>query len=127
MPASIPPADGAICINTAGEESTKKWFATIGKNGWRLEEFQHYYGNATFDDETTYDAARFMLRLFLEKKDPKVKASLEKAIQFVLDSQYANGGWPQRYPPTPPELAFKKAMACPITPDLHHCLTMACA
>ncbi len=103
------PAGGwGYFINAAGEESTKKWFATIGKNGWRLEEFQHYYGNATFDDEVTYDAARFMLRLYLEKKDAKVKASLDKTIQFVVDSQYPNGGWPQRYPPTPPELAFKK-------------------
>ena len=37
----------------AGEASLKKWYDTIGKNGWRLEEFQHYYGNATFDDAGT--------------------------------------------------------------------------
>src|SRR4029453_1624334 len=34
----------------AGEASLKEWYATIGKNAWRLEEFQHYYGNATFDE-----------------------------------------------------------------------------
>ncbi len=39
-------------------------------NGWRLEEFQHYYGNATFDDATTAVAAQLMLRMYLEKKDP---------------------------------------------------------
>lgn len=83
-----------------GEESLKKWYDTIGRNGWRLEEFQHYYGNATFDDSTTTDTARFIMRMYFEKKDPKVKASLDKAIQFILDSQYPVGGWPQRFPRT---------------------------
>lgn len=39
-----------------------------------------------------------MLRMFLEKKDERFGAALEKAIRFVLDSQYDNGGWPQRFP-----------------------------
>lgn len=93
------PAGGWNYIaDTAGEESLKRWYATIGKNGWRLEEFQHYYGNATFDDHVTADAARFMLRLYLEKRDPRFRASVDKAVRFVLDSQYPSGGWPQRYP-----------------------------
>jgi PelA/Pel-15E family pectate lyase len=81
------------------EASLRQWYGTIGRNGWRLEEFQHYYGNATFDDRTTADAATFMLRLYMEKKDGKFKAALDRAIRFVLDSQYPMGGWPQRYPP----------------------------
>ena len=31
------------CFDFAGESSLKRWYSTIGKNGWRLEEFQHYY------------------------------------------------------------------------------------
>lgn len=85
-------------IDFKGEESLKQWYNTIGKNGWRLEEFQHYYGNSTFDDDVTSDAARFLLRMYLEKKDSVYKPSLNKAIAFVLKSQYSNGGWPQRYP-----------------------------
>jgi hypothetical protein len=42
-----------------------------------------------------------MLRMYLEKKDAKYKASLDRAIQFVLDSQYPVGGWPQRFPRAP--------------------------
>ena len=30
-------------IDFAGDRSLKEWYKTIGKNGWRLEEFQHYY------------------------------------------------------------------------------------
>ena len=34
----------------------------------------------------------------VEKRDPKYKPALDKAIQFVLDSQYPIGSWPQRFP-----------------------------
>lgn len=86
----------------AGEDSLKHWYETIGINGWRLEEFQHYYGNATFDDAGTAVSSQFMLRMYLEKKDTRFKASVDKAIGFVLAAQFAggvaDGGWPQRFP-----------------------------
>jgi len=85
-------------IDFAGDRSLKQWYNTIGKNGWRLEEFQHYYGNCTFDDDITSDAARFLLRMYLEKMDPAFKPALDKAIDFILASQYPIGGWPQRFP-----------------------------
>jgi PelA/Pel-15E family pectate lyase len=85
-------------VDFAGEPSLQQWYDTVGKNGWRLEEFQHYYGNATFDDAGTADASKFLLRLYLEKRDAKYKPALDKAIQFVLDSQYPIGAWPQRFP-----------------------------
>jgi PelA/Pel-15E family pectate lyase len=64
--------------------------------GW--EEFYYYYGNATFDDDTTASAARFLLRLYATTLDPKYKEPLLKALNFILESQYPAGGWPQRYP-----------------------------
>lgn len=81
-----------------GEAALKEWYATIGKNAWRLEEFQHYYGNATFDDVGTAEAAKFLLRLYVEKLDPKYRPALDKTIDFMLASQYPIGGWPQRFP-----------------------------
>ena len=85
-------------IDFAGDRSLKNWYSTIGKNGWRLEEFQHYYGNDTYDDDVTSNAARFLLRMYLTKLDARYKPSLDKAIDFLLRSQYPAGGWPQRYP-----------------------------
>jgi len=85
-------------IDFAGDRSLKIWYDTIGKNGWRLEEFQHYYGNATFDDDVSSDAARFLLRMYCAKLDPAYKYPLDKAIDFIIESQYPLGGWPQRYP-----------------------------
>lgn len=85
-------------IETAGEEALKLWYDTYGKNAWRMEEFHRYYGNATFDDAGTAEASQLLLRIYLEKRETKYRAPLQRAIQFVLDAQYPNGGWPQRYP-----------------------------
>lgn len=82
----------------AGERSTRRWYATYGANAWRMEEFQHYYGNSTFDDAGTSEAMQFLLRLHVEKNDRRWRPALDRAIGFVLRSQYPNGGWPQRYP-----------------------------
>ncbi len=46
----------------------------------------------------TAEASTLMLRLYLEKHDPTFKAALDRAIRFVLDSQYPVGAWPQRFP-----------------------------
>ena len=54
--------------------SLTHWYETIGANGWRLEEFQHYYGNATFDDAGTAVASQLLLRMYLEKRDPRFLA-----------------------------------------------------
>lgn len=85
-------------IDFAGAPSTKKWYETIGKNAWRLEEFQHNWDNTTFDDAGTSESMQFLLRLYMEKLDPSFKPALEKSINLVLESQYPIGGWPQRYP-----------------------------
>jgi PelA/Pel-15E family pectate lyase len=82
----------------SGEESLRQWYATIGKNAWGVSEYNYYYGNATFDDQTSYRPANFFLRIYLLKKEPRHKQALDRAIGFFLQSQYPNGGWPQRYP-----------------------------
>ena len=97
----LPAGGWNYVADMAGEASLRDWYATVGKNAWRLEEFQHYWGNGTFDDVTTIEAARFLLRLYIDKRDPKYRPALDKAIQFVLDAQYPMGGWPQRFPARP--------------------------
>jgi PelA/Pel-15E family pectate lyase len=93
-------------IDFAGPESTRRWYATIGRNAWRMEEFQHYGDNGTFDDAGTFEAMQLLLRIYLEKRDLKFRPALDKAIAFVLDSQYPNGGWPQRWPADPEYPAY---------------------
>lgn len=39
-----------------------------------------------------------LIRLYSEKYDPKYLPPIKKAMEFVLQSQYPSGGWPQRWP-----------------------------
>jgi len=94
----LPSGGWNYVVDFAGDRSLREWYNTVGKNGWRLEEFQHYWGNATFDDAGTAESGKFLLRLYVEKRDPKYRPALEKAIRFVVESQYPIGGWPQRFP-----------------------------
>jgi PelA/Pel-15E family pectate lyase len=99
MAGQLPCGGWNYLIDFGTETETRQWYATIGRQAWRLEEFQHYYGNATFDDEATANSAQFLLRYYMERKDDRqVYDAIMRAIDFMLDSQYANGGWPQRYP-----------------------------
>lgn len=82
----------------AGDTSLAQWYETVGRHAWRMEEFQHQWDNATFDDAGTAESAKFLLRLYVEKKDARWKPALDKAIAFVLESQYPIGAWPQRFP-----------------------------
>lgn len=101
--AQLPSGGWNYVADFAGEKSLRKWYDTVGRNAWRLEEFQIYYGNAAFDDGGTMDAATFLLRINVEKSNPKYRPALNKVINFVLQSQYPIGGWPQRYPPRKPQ------------------------
>ncbi len=94
----LPSGGWNYVVDFAGADSLREWYETIGRNGWRLEEFQHYSDNGTFDDQVTSEAAKFLLRLYVEKRDARYRVPLDKAIKFVLASQYEVGGWPQRYP-----------------------------
>jgi PelA/Pel-15E family pectate lyase len=96
----LPSGGWNYMIDFAGEASLRRWYATVGKNAWRLEEFQHYYGNATFDDGGTAHSTRFLLRLYLERGDARYRAAVDEAVSFVLESQHESGCWPQRYPMT---------------------------
>jgi hypothetical protein len=73
----------------AGETSLREWYANVGANGWRLEEFQHYYGNATFDDAGTAVSSQFMLRMYLfadrVMTSPVVSATDVVAVMDKLD------------------------------------------
>jgi PelA/Pel-15E family pectate lyase len=88
-------------IDFGGPASTRHWYETIGRQAWRMEEFHHPADDATFDDAGTVEAGIFLLRLYLERNDPRFRAALDKAVGFVLDSQYPIGGWPQRWPLDP--------------------------
>ena len=85
-------------IDFDGPESTAEWYATIGRNAWRMEEFQHDWDNATFDDVGTGETMQLILRMAEADRDPRYLDAARRSVDFVLASQYDNGGWPQRWP-----------------------------
>ena len=99
--AQLPSGGWNYLHDFAGPASLQRWYDTYGANAWRMEEFQHNWRNSTFDDAGTSEAMQFLLRIYLEKRDRRYRPPLDRAIKLVLDSQYPNGGWPQRWPSRP--------------------------
>lgn len=76
----------------------RKWYDNVASKCWGWEEYYHYYGNCTFDDDSTTSSIRFLMRLYLITLDPAYREPLIKALNFVLEAQFPNGAWPQRFP-----------------------------
>jgi len=57
--------------------------------------------HTTFDNSTTYTHIEYLAKVYTITHIAKYKTACEKGIQFCLDAQYANGGWPQYYPIEP--------------------------
>lgn len=75
------------------------WYETqASRFRWGYEEYRHYYGNATFDDRVTPDAALFLLRFYRLTREAAYREPVLKALDFVLAAQFENGAWPQRFP-----------------------------
>lgn len=55
-------------------------------------------GPGTFDDQTTQSAALYLLELWQVTGEPRFKDAALKSAEFMLNAQYSNGGWPQKYP-----------------------------
>jgi PelA/Pel-15E family pectate lyase len=57
---------------------------------------EHYAG--TFDNRSTTDHLKFLALRQTATPDDKVKAAAEKGLDYILEAQFPNGGWPQGYP-----------------------------
>ncbi|MFA5326331.1 MAG: pectate lyase [Prolixibacteraceae bacterium] len=54
--------------------------------------------HTTFDNSTTYTHIEYLAQVFTITGIEKYKESCLKGIEFTLEAQYPNGGWPQYYP-----------------------------
>lgn len=52
----------------------------------------------TTDNEATTQEMLFMSKMYTQVKDERYKESFLKGLNYLLEAQYANGGWPQFYP-----------------------------
>jgi len=54
--------------------------------------------DTTFDNGATHSEVRHLAKVYQNTPDRRYKAAALKGIAFMLQAQYANGGWPQFYP-----------------------------
>ncbi len=54
--------------------------------------------DSTIDNGATYTQIRLLARVFARTNDPRYKAGVLRGIDYLLDAQYPNGGWPQYFP-----------------------------
>jgi len=54
--------------------------------------------HTTFDNSTTYTHIDYLARVYTLTNIEKYKDGCLRGIEFVLEAQYPNGGWPQYYP-----------------------------
>lgn len=68
--------------------------------GWEHKiYFNRPKGNRiSFDDDQSQSAISFLMALDQEVDDIYLTASIEQALQMMLDSQLESGGWPHMYP-----------------------------
>ncbi|MDR7370088.1 pectate lyase [Flavobacterium aquidurense] len=52
----------------------------------------------TTDNGATCQEMLFMSKMYAQVKDDRYAASFLKGLNYLLEAQYANGGWPQFYP-----------------------------
>ena len=56
--------------------------------------------NTTFDNGATHSQIFYLTQVYKQTKEEKYKEAALKGIEFILLTQYENGGWPQSYPDT---------------------------
>ncbi len=54
--------------------------------------------NTTFDNGTCYTQIRALAIAYASVKEERYKDAALKGLNYILEAQYANGGWPQYYP-----------------------------
>ncbi|MEX0649312.1 MAG: pectate lyase [Balneolaceae bacterium] len=54
--------------------------------------------NTTIDNGATYTQMRFLARTYNATGDERYREGFLRGIDYLLDAQYDNGGWPQYYP-----------------------------
>ena len=52
----------------------------------------------SLDNDSTLAQLRFLLRMLQANDRPAYRAALQRGVDYLLDSQYPSGGWPQVYP-----------------------------
>lgn len=101
QPADIRPvADNILLFQKTNGGWPKNYdvFAILTPEQKRAVAAQKNVLNTTFDNGTCYTHIRALAIAYASVKDERYKAAALKGLNYILEAQYANGGWPQYYP-----------------------------
>jgi pectinesterase len=71
------------------------------KGGVRQDEWARIQSSgigATFDNGATLTEMKFLANIYAKEKDERYLKAFMKALNYIFEAQYDNGGWPQYYP-----------------------------
>jgi PelA/Pel-15E family pectate lyase len=54
--------------------------------------------DTTFDNGSTHSEVRYLARMYQATGDERYKEAALNGVDFMLEAQHENGGWPQTYP-----------------------------
>lgn len=54
--------------------------------------------DSTTDNDATTTQMNYLARLYQATRDKRYKEAFDRAVDYLLSGQYANGGWPQFWP-----------------------------
>lgn len=54
--------------------------------------------DATIDNKATTKEIKYLITAFKATGNPRYSAAAQKGVDYLLEAQYDNGGWPQFYP-----------------------------
>ncbi len=64
---------------------------------WKEENYEHI-NYTTIDNGATHTEINYLIKVYEATGNEKYKDALLKGIDYLLEAQYDNGGWPQFYP-----------------------------
>lgn len=77
---------------------TKAYWKEFFSKCWGWQEHMKWRTNCTFDDFSTSEPVRFFMRLCKMSNESRFVQARDRALAFMLEAQYNDGSWPQRYP-----------------------------
>ena len=71
------------------------------KPGIKGDDDNVWHKTSTIDNAATYSEIAILARAYRVTKDERFKTAFDRGLSYLLEMQYPNGGWPQRYPLQP--------------------------